>query len=103
MHIHRKVKSTGMSYYPTNPVKGTGGTMLAILIYLVLGSGALQVVPASPHEHWFASRILDATQMEYSPEFTDLYLIETLDKSRLIYIYCNSSSCYKVRGQLQFV
>ncbi len=42
--------------------------------------------------------IRDATQMEHSPEFTDLYLIETEDHFRQIHVYCNAGGCYKLRG-----
>ena len=39
--------------------------------------------------------IHNAKYMEKTPEFTDLYVIETFDKGRQITIYCNSSACYK--------
>ena len=50
-----------------------------------------------------SNRIMDATNMEYSPDYTDLYLIEAFDKSRFIRIYCNASSCYKLRGTFKLV
>lgn len=43
--------------------------------------------------------IRNATFMERSPEFTDLYLIRTPDNGRQIVIYCNSSACYRLRPQ----
>jgi len=46
----------------------------------------------------FAQQIHNATFMERTPDFTDLYVIQTPDKGRLITIYCNASYCYKRRG-----
>lgn len=46
----------------------------------------------------FAQQIHNATFMERTPEFTDLYIIQTPDKGRQITIYCNSSHCYKRHG-----
>lgn len=48
------------------------------------------------------SLIRDATFMERSPSFTDLYLIQTPNKGRSILIYCTSSHCYRQRN-LQLV
>lgn len=45
-----------------------------------------------------ASLIRNATFLERTPEFTDLYIIKTWDKGRHIVIYCNSAYCYKQRG-----
>lgn len=45
-----------------------------------------------------AQQIHNATFMERTPEFTDLYMIQTPDKGRLITIYCNASYCYKRSG-----
>jgi len=45
-----------------------------------------------------ADTIRDATRMEHSPDFTDLYLIESEDRFRQIQVYCNSGGCYKLRG-----
>lgn len=50
-----------------------------------------------------AGSIRNATFMERSPNFTDLYLIQTSDKGRRILIYCNSVSCYKPRNQTTMV
>ncbi|WP_221799014.1 hypothetical protein [Oceanobacter mangrovi] len=72
---------------------------LILMISLVTPMTQPQPQPSS----LLANRIMDATQMEYSPEFTDLYLIETADRFRSIQIYCNASSCYKVRGVYKFV
>ena len=83
--------------------------MLALVTSLALAVGLIHppVVDSAsstmPFSAVASNRILDATQMEYSPDFTDLYLIETPDRSRLIKIYCNSSSCYKVRGIYKYV
>lgn len=46
-----------------------------------------------------ASMIRNATFLERTPEFTDLYIIKTWDKGRQITIYCNSAYCYKSSGQ----
>ncbi|WP_419811775.1 hypothetical protein [Bacterioplanoides sp.] len=45
-----------------------------------------------------SQQIHNARFMERTPEFTDLYIIQTPDKGRLITIYCNASHCYKRRG-----
>ncbi len=45
-----------------------------------------------------SQQIHNATFMERTPEFTDLYIIQTPDKGRLITIYCNASYCYKRQG-----
>ena len=45
-----------------------------------------------------AQQIHNATFMERTPDFTDLYIIQTPDKGRLITIYCNASYCYKRQG-----
>ena len=45
-----------------------------------------------------AQLIRNATFMERTPEFTDLYIIHTHDKGRQIVIYCNASYCYKQIG-----
>lgn len=43
--------------------------------------------------------IRNAVFMDRSPEFTDLYLIRSADKTRKIVIYCNSAACYRLRTQ----
>ncbi|MAY14653.1 MULTISPECIES: hypothetical protein [Thalassolituus] len=50
-----------------------------------------------------ASLIRNATFMEKTPEFTDLYIIQTSDKGRQIVIYCNSAYCYKRNGHMMTV
>lgn len=45
-----------------------------------------------------AHRVQDATRMEHSPDFNDLYLIEAHDRFRMIHIYCSVSSCQKNRS-----
>ncbi|PHS63236.1 MAG: hypothetical protein COB09_13525 [Thalassobium sp.] len=47
-----------------------------------------------------ASFIRNATFLERTPEFTDLYIIQTSDKGRQIVIYCNSAYCYKRNGHM---
>ncbi len=46
-----------------------------------------------------ASIIRDATVLEYTPDFTDLYIIQIQYKGKSVRIYCNSSSCYKQRNK----
>lgn len=48
------------------------------------------------------SLIRDATFMERSANYTDLYLIQTPNKGRSIIIYCNTSYCYRQRAQQFF-
>lgn len=62
---------------------------------VLTGSEALQ----SDASHGLISQqIHNATFMERTPDFTDLYIIQTPDKGRLITIYCNASYCYKRQG-----
>ncbi|ASP40561.1 hypothetical protein CHH28_18645 [Bacterioplanes sanyensis] len=48
----------------------------------------------TPHRY-LAQTVQDASLLERTREFTDLYLIHTRDKGRNIIIYCGSHSCYK--------
>jgi hypothetical protein len=50
-----------------------------------------------------AQLIRNATFIERTPEFTDLYIIHTHDKGRQIVIYCNASYCYKQVGHTVMV
>lgn len=73
-------------------------TLLTSLTLLVV---ALVAVPESTNTQHFviaADTIRDATRMEHSPDFTDLYLIESEDRFRQIHVYCNVGGCYKLRG-----
>lgn len=45
------------------------------------------------------SVIRDATVLEYTPDFTDLYIIQIQYKGKPVRIYCNASSCYKQRSK----
>lgn len=67
---------------------------LLLLAALSLNGGA-----SGQPEAAVATMIRNATFMERSPDFTDLYLIRTPDKGRQILIYCNSAACYKQRSQ----
>ena len=79
--------------------------MMKALCLMALSSAiAMQGAPepdhtaASASASGLAQQIHNATFMERTPEFTDLYIIQTPDKGRLITIYCNASYCYKRRG-----
>ena len=52
---------------------------------------------------WLTQQIHNATFLERTPEFTDLYIIQTPDKGRSITIYCNSAYCYKRMGETVMV
>lgn len=54
-------------------------------------------------QHPVANFIRNATFLERTPEFTDLYIIQTSDKGRQIVIYCNSEYCYKRNGHMALV
>lgn len=56
------------------------------------------VTKEAERDAMMAQQIHNATFMERTPEFTDLYIIQTPDKGRQITIYCNSSHCYKRHG-----
>lgn len=75
-------------------------TALAWLVTLLLQNPAVTPkVVSSDLQTQAAGMIRNATFMERSPEFTDLYLIRTPDNGRQIVIYCNSSACYRLRTQ----
>ncbi|MCD8520953.1 MAG: hypothetical protein LRY66_09935 [Saccharospirillaceae bacterium] len=83
--------------------------MNASLHLMIIGLSALlgcyppaTVYSAAPDtlssQRELASFIRNATFLERTPEFTDLYIIQTSDKGRQIVIYCNSAYCYKRNG-----
>lgn len=75
-------------------------TALAWLVTLLLQNPAVtSEAVSSDLQMQAAGMIRNATFMERSPEFTDLYLIRTPDNGRQIVIYCNSSACYRLRTQ----
>lgn len=73
-----------------------------IAITMLLVSGGLLSAESgngSPvAESGLTSLIRNAVFMERTPEFTDLYIIQTWDKGRQIVIYCNAAYCYKQHG-----
>ena len=78
--------------------------MRTLLIALaVISSGITATPDFSSHPLLAADTIRDATRMEHSPDFTDLYLIESEDRFRQIQVYCNVGGCYKLRGAVQSV
>ena len=78
--------------------------MRTLLIALaVISSGTTAIPDSSSHPLLAADTIRDATRMEHSPDFTDLYLIESEDRFRQIQVYCNVGGCYKLRGAVQSV
>tara|TARA_Y100001949_G_C15909344_1_gene296135 strand:+ start:81 stop:317 length:237 start_codon:yes stop_codon:yes gene_type:complete len=78
--------------------------MRALWISFTIVIAGLLAVPDSTLEPLLAGdTIRDATRMEHSPDFTDLYLIESEDRFRQIQVYCNVGGCYKLRGAVQSV
>ena len=79
---------------------------LAMLVVTSITQGSAYVASADRMagggDMLVANLIRNATFLEVTPEFTDLYIIETQDKGREILIYCNTAYCYKYRGQLVF-
>ncbi|MEN9464507.1 MAG: hypothetical protein RL217_688 [Pseudomonadota bacterium] len=64
-----------------------------------------ELAPATSATEFVAtstSLIRDATFMERSANYTDLYLIKTPNKGRSITVYCNTSYCYRQRAQQFF-
>ncbi|MAD45707.1 MAG: hypothetical protein CMI02_19515 [Oceanospirillaceae bacterium] len=78
-------------------IKGLAAMLMAVVCSVPAHAGDGGTVSA--HERLATNLIRNATFMEVTPEFTDLYIIETQDKGREIVIYCNSAYCYKHRGQ----
>lgn len=68
------------------------------LISVLLLSATLQShVVFSAHQPSVFASIYDATFMDITPDFTDLYMIMTRDKAQPVTIYCNSRSCHRQR------
>jgi len=78
-------------------------TLTVLALTAGLSARAENSVIVSEYERLATNMIRNATFMEVTPEFTDLYIIETQDKGREIVIYCNSAYCYKHRGQVVVV
>ncbi|WP_430459760.1 hypothetical protein ACQUQU_11145 [Thalassolituus sp. LLYu03] len=73
--------------------------MTLVVVVIAATQGVSHAVFAAPDME-VASMIRNATFLERTPEFTDLYIIKTWDKGRQIVIYCNSAYCYKSNGQV---
>lgn len=71
---------------------------IAMLVLL----GFSYAAKSQPAPIMSASVIRDATVLEYTPDFTDLYIIQIQYKGKSVRIYCNSSSCYKQRNKSLF-
>ena len=67
-----------------------------LLLILTVLIGLSQAPPTAA---WLsASVIRDATVLESTPNFTDLYIIQIQSKGKPVLIYCNLTSCYKQRS-----
>lgn len=76
-------------------IKATAPYMFILLMTMLgLATAASPTTPLMT-----ASIIRDATVLEYTPDFTDLYIIEIQYKGKSVLIYCNSSACYKNRSK----
>lgn len=74
-------------------------SMIVLAMMVVMMQEAVPQNPLTGMPLIATGMIRSATFMERSPEFTDLYQIQTSDKGRQIFIYCNSSYCYRQRNQ----
>ncbi len=77
-------------------------TMMALVLPVVLllqDMASVTSIQSTQPDLLAGGMIRSATFMERSPEFTDLYQIQTPDKGRQIVIFCNSSYCYRHRSQ----
>ena len=45
-----------------------------------------------------AQQVTNTLFSETTPDFNDMYMIRSEDKVRQIRVYCNPTSCYKVRN-----
>ena len=43
-------------------------------------------------------QVINTLFSETTPDFNDMYMIRSEDKVRQIRVYCNPTSCYKVRN-----
>ncbi len=83
----------------TQPVNLLRAGVIAITMLLVSGVLPAESDTRSPvAESGLSSLIRNAVFMDKTPEFTDLYIIQTWDKGRRIVIYCNAAYCYKQHG-----
>lgn len=78
-------------------------TGLLAVLSLFSASAITAQNDAVPLSLSLASMIRNATYIERTPEFTDLYMIQTRDKGRQIVIYCNSAFCYRLNGHTRTV
>lgn len=74
-------------------IKTTAPYLLLILTLLL---GLPDTAPASLLLS--SSFIRDATVLESTPNFTDLYIIHIHSKGKPVLIYCNLTTCYKQRS-----
>ena len=71
------------------------GAALSILFSFSLVNEKLN----TKSEFDLAQNLINTKFSEASPDFDDLYLINTPDKVRVVTVYCNPSFCYKLRYQ----
>lgn len=69
------------------------------LLMLLMGVSGTSLVEPTATVPLNASLIHDATVLEYTPSYTDLYIIQIQYKGKALRIYCNTASCYKQRNQ----
>lgn len=67
-----------------------------LLLLFTLMIGSTHTTRTTPQLS--ASVIRDATVLESTPNFTDLYIIQIQSKGKSVLIYCNLTSCYKQRS-----
>lgn len=70
-----------------------------LFAFCVVHFCAVPAITAAATTPMLASVVRDATLLEHTPNFTDLYIIRILHKRKPVRILCNASSCYKQRSQ----
>lgn len=74
-----------------------------LLLSVVLPSSVNTALSTTTSSSFALGSIYDATFIETTPDFTDLYMIMTRDKARPVTIYCNVRSCYRQRHVAMWV
>ena len=70
----------------------------AAFLMAVSQSSVTAVVADTSSGLQLAQQVTNTLFSEATPDFNDMYMIRSEDKVRQIRVYCNPSSCYKLRN-----
>ena len=73
--------------------------IIAALVLMTFSQApVLTTSEKNPINLMLAQQVTNTLFSEATPDFNDMYMIQSEDKVRLIRVYCNPSSCYKYRN-----